>query len=726
MLHKVVGLVSGTLIVRDHDDLYPLKFIINEAVELKFPKRRVVTLLEEMGFRIIGKYVYREKIIELRLNTHRAFLTERELLFSEDLPTRAKDSLQANLYSLLVQRITILNQAAHQNAEAAKINLLQSQRRASVSDAYYAIFTAFGSLIEYTKHNYSAIFNDVTEGSFDVDPEDKRNHFTPEEASKIQNRILGIVSDVQSKLVNINERVLSFNFENNLSLSRTNSFVWVIITICFLFENFGSENQTGLATDEVDEINEESPNENLEGKDERLDSDAMGQFMNEGFAVNFATLLDSLTELINSVNIESFAIGVSGREGFEENFSEVFNLLRADANRSDSELVKSCSVVCLFFLYTYALRQMADYEVSFDSRINIEQIAELCHCTDIFVKSVSLFTEKNKQELCKIQRINSQCSPNIINNYQRYSDTEQSIFFIGGIATRAKIDIAKTAKYILKNSAYRPVIINGVIYNNQDGNSVVVERKLTFLPVNLRIIISDAGSFWVEVVVGTALSVRKRMPQEYVQRLNQNAVEKFIVDYIIPYEVLPAIGSYDVVYVGSMGLAVEREYDIFGSFTDIYNMGGVTRSITQKVVATLEKVVDGSTISNSIIVPYWLREIDEFGDIGRLFRYGSAKPENNHIVIIIPSAPVITAQYQIKEKVKALFAEKGLNLVDTVIVPYDLLGELITLDEIGVEERLESLSVEIIRRIEEQIKQEDAKETYHTVGGVNESEETPI
>lgn len=349
----------GALIVRDQDGLYPLKFIINEEVELKFPRGKVVTLLEEMGFRTMGKFVHRGKIIELRSNTHRAFLTDRELLFSEDMPTRAKDSLQANLYSLLVQRITILNQAAHQKSEAAKINLLQNQRRASVSDAYYAIFTAFGSLIEYVKLNFSGeIFNDVAEGAFDIDPEDKRNHFTPEEAAKIKNRISGIVSDIQNNSINISDKVLNFTFESNLSLSRSNSFVWTVITICFLFDYFNKQNKHDDANDEGDEVNEDIDIDSLEIKDVTVETAVKNQYSeeNEGHAVNFTKLIDSLTELINSVNIDSFAIGVSGREGFEENFSEVFTSLRDDANKNSSDLVMSCSVVCLFFLYTYALR----------------------------------------------------------------------------------------------------------------------------------------------------------------------------------------------------------------------------------------------------------------------------------------------------------------------------------------------------------------------------------
>lgn len=355
---------------------------------------------------------------------------------------------------------------------------------------------------------------------------------------------------------------------------------------------------------------------------------------------------------------------------------------------------------------------MADYEVSFDSRINIEQIAEICNCTDLFVKNVSLFTEKNKQELSRIQRINSLCSPQIITNYQRYSDTGQSIFFIGGITTRATVDIAQTAKYILKNSAYRPVIINGVIYNNQDGNAVVVERKLIFLPVNLRIIISGAGSFLLEVVVD-ASSIRMRKPQEYIDRLNQNAIEKFIVDYVIPLEVLPAIGSYGVVYVGSMGKAVEREYDIFSSFSDIAPMRGVVYNINRKMIDSLSNSVNNSTISNSEIVTAWIRELDDFDDFGRLFRNVSYTSEKKLIVIVLPHIPLAGTQYQIKEKIKVFFAEKGRNIIDTFIVPYDFLGELITLDEIGFEEKIETFSSEVIRRIEEQNKQEDRKDTDH-------------
>jgi hypothetical protein len=298
------------LIKQGEYSLYPTKFLIEE-IGLNFPKRKVAEILETMGF--INKTGFiRKEFIELRKESNRCYLTDKEIVFTERLTTKEKDSLHAQLFNLLVTRVRVFNQAALQKCEASKINLLQNQRRACVSDAYYGCFTAFGSLIEYIKHNHlNELFCEINEKALDDDKEDKRKHFTPEVAEKVCQCFNELICHLEGGNVKLSIDTCDFSSKK---LSRKNPFIWIILSSYILNKYLlGKQNcdNDGNLEDIID-------SDVLKDQEE---GDQSAQVSCISLEQLYKNLILHLFDFVKSIEVESFAIGVSGRENFEENYA---------------------------------------------------------------------------------------------------------------------------------------------------------------------------------------------------------------------------------------------------------------------------------------------------------------------------------------------------------------------------------------------------------------------
>lgn len=679
------------MIDKSEDSLYPVKFTITDE-EVTFPKTKVISILKELGYQSITA-LRRPSLIELRKGSNRAYLTDKELFFSETLTTKRRDSLHAQLFELLVTRIRILNQAAIQNAEAAKINLLQNQRRSSVSDAYYATFTAVGSLIEYIKDTYlDEMFQSIDETALDNDPEDGRLHFTPDDAQKINTRFSEIILALSEKQFVLKNDTFQFA---STELSRKNSFVWVIISSFVLY------NHLLLQPDEEIEINEIEKVINLddivhEDRNEELSHKKESDFKPSNLALQYDNLLTQLIDFISIIDIDTFAIGVSGREKFEQHFSKNFKFFREIALKSTSEkkfdFEKTSAILICYLLYAYALRQMADYEASFDSRIGIKIISSLCHFTDHFTKIIEAFTNKNfdLQLGLKIQKVNSTCSIEVISGYQMYSNLEKSIYHIGGVAANMKLDILRTTKILLNNTAYAPALINGKVFTPQDGHLIIMERKLPLTQIDLRIIISEFGTVWIEVVPKPSPFQRKSPP-----KINPYAVERFIIEYVLGLEILPAIGNVGVLYLGR--IAAKEDIEARTLIKYLNALSDSAFPLLKKIHASLARKIKElpETIKESIAVqPIWLEESADLEDIEIVaLRMHSYTEKDNMLLIIYHFIPLSSAQIdQAKIRIRDFFALKELKIqLDLIFLSVDILNELVSGDELEFNQRIDVL-----------------------------------
>jgi hypothetical protein len=140
------------------DLIYPVKLIVDQNIVSKLPITRVAEVLERFGFTSadIGDVNTRSSsrhtgidCLRLTRDSIRCQVTEAEVVFSEAIADDQIERIKAEMHALLVTRVEILSNAAEQNSSSALINLLQNQRRACVSDMYYALHNAIAAIQEY-------------------------------------------------------------------------------------------------------------------------------------------------------------------------------------------------------------------------------------------------------------------------------------------------------------------------------------------------------------------------------------------------------------------------------------------------------------------------------------------------------------------------------------------------------------------------------------------------
>ncbi|MBY0214609.1 hypothetical protein [Priestia aryabhattai] len=522
--------------------LFTLQYSIQEENHT-FPINQTIILLKEMGFAISNKTTLQKSTIELRSNDNVAYLTKKELNFLNNLPSGKAEYLKSKLHELLVTRIKILNQAAKQNSNAAIINLLQDQRRASVSDTYYSLFNSLGSLIEHTKEiHLKEIFQQQTTMQ-ELNFEDNRKHGTPDEAKKIINRTAKIIETLKNKSFTVDNRIMNFA---NESLSRTNSFLWLLISTYFINEEV-----------QISETINTYVEEDLEGNTIDKKKEIINSPMEEKKILKekWQKIINGLKEFIYIIDIESFAIGVSGREKFEKDFVEVYkDYKNSIGNENDPETVYG--ILGCFYLYTYALRQMADYDGSFDSRIDVKVNSLLCYYIELFNEFVISFTEniEYKEDNKRIKRITSvrptQLSP------QHEEKSSKLLFHISGILVITELDLINLYKKLLQHDAYKPIAINDrMVIPSGSDNSLIIDRVLPRSNIKFRISLSE-NVLWIDVIGGNSYSIYdeddEKILKEHVNNTNVSALENIIVNQVIKQEILPLVSNSKLLYLGNL------------------------------------------------------------------------------------------------------------------------------------------------------------------------------
>ncbi|MHB9145077.1 MAG: hypothetical protein ACYC5Y_07050 [Symbiobacteriia bacterium] len=559
------------------DSLFPVKLAVNPNLEMTLPRRQVQDLLAALGYKAVHlRAATRTNILEMRNGDGgRAFLAEKELVFDHALPPKIQEQLHAQVYSLLVARIRILNQAARQNAGAAKLNLLQNQRRAAASDAYYALFTALGSLIEYTKQSLlTQVFSAVDQDALSEDPEDRRDHFTPDLAERVAGRWKDLVKATLDKKAELGKNVC--RFPSIPDLSRRNSFMWLILTGTQLLVQ-----STAVSSATGDEAGVEGEEISEPRSEEKADGDLSWRALTEEFVGAVATRLAH-------VRMESFAIGVSGRESFEEQFTTLFQQLwetgtsgRNSTNAVERSTGQLALLACLF-LYSYTLRQMADYETSFDSRIGVQEIGNICYLADRFSRIVESYTSR-QTELGRepaIDQLSTVCSIDLIPNVRGTRGSDAVLYMMGGVAIGESIDLERVAKQLLDTRVYSPGMIDGRLCTSLDGQLVVPNRGLPLTNLQLRFTINASGLIWVDVVGLRGMNRNVPRPEDF----SSYVLERMLVEKILPAEILPTLPHGTIVYLGALAGGPGTQW---GMFEFISNLQSLRSSVVRMRLSRL-------------------------------------------------------------------------------------------------------------------------------------------
>lgn len=628
---------------------------INPETDLKFPRRRVSELLAHFGYLESRSGYLPGKVVEFRNNNGgRAFLTDTEIVFSQPLSPKAEEQLRAQLFSILIDRIWILNQAARQNAEAAKLNLLQNQRRACASDAYYALFLALGSLIDHVKQSCpNQAFSTITDGALEEDPEDKREHLTPECAEPIAdhwNCIANAVLDGQVEL-HLTDCVVS-----QFRVSRKNPFAWLMIAGAQMFR--AVDTQETSSPEDIDEENQEQAR-----SPQRTANDVDIKELFTAFVV-------AAHDMIVDVDLDRFAIGVSGRERFEQHFSRVFEQLRthvhAGFSSNDPRELKAAqlALLCCVFLYAYTLRQMADYEASFDTRIGIQTVAQICRLTDLFVGIVETLTTRGTRVYTRkpVEQLNVFCSPDVVGDVARSSDPTQVLYSVGGVIVTKNLDTATLANRLLAHRAYSPALTPTGLARFDSKEPLLVNRALPLTGVVLRIAITPAGAIWIDLVPSQNRFYREIEPEE----INPYVFNRMVAEYILPNEVLPHLPEDATVFMGTVRMQADTPVSLIDYVRRLRGSDGSLRlQIAYMVETKLRLMSQGLDVALPKVIVRWVRSSD---DLDRIRLRNSERPV---LVIIFHSIPLTAT-----DKIRIEKGESGNDELDEVFVHWVPMEEL--------------------------------------------------
>jgi hypothetical protein len=354
-----------------------------------------------------------------------------------------------------------------------------------------------------------------------------------------------------------------------------------------------------------------------------------------------------------------------------------------DRNFDNLNLTYVSSILGSFLLYTYNLRQMADYEGSFDSRIGIQTICQLCYFTDLFATIVSDFTNKKlkTQKKSKIEKINSMCVNDIVPGYSSINLEKSVLYSIGGILCNAKINTLDTTRIFLKNPAYSPMIVNGKLFSPQDGMCIALEREIPLIPIKLRVLISDSGIIWLDIIERDTEPSREK---DLIGRINSTSLEKFIVQHVLQIEILPSVGDFDLIYLGNMNLYEDYDRSLFQYIEDSFPTNMIKWNIHKRIQKKIIEYMPSSEYKLNDIPSIWVYENEDLENIERSInrRMMRTSDGKNPVIAIIYLLITIgsSQQEQIKEQIKSYSKEKSDANIIVNFVQNDFLNNIMSGD----------------------------------------------
>ena len=514
-----------------HEVIYE---IVDDAQDIKYPIQRVVDFLLTEGY-MISKFESTKTSYILYKGNAKTTVTENFISF-EKLEQNERERYKQNFYKYLISRSKIFYQSALQNAKAAKINLIQNQRRTCVSNMYYSLHNSFASLVEFYKSDL-VIEHNLLELENEKDDEAKLEHFIPKGLEVFLTNIDDILDAEKEEFIN-NERMNVGRIK-----SFENPFSWIIP----LFTNWFEKKQ-------------------------------------------FLEIINTMKEVLYKINLDNYAVDDSFRRTkFEQQLKENLIQIRETCSTDDCPDNKSASLILAAFLaYAYMLRQSADYDSLFEIKIPHQDIINWTIISSNFLNIVSEFLlENNNNSVERIQKLDAESSTEILRSAD--TDLQNSIMTMTGIIIDKEFDLIQVIKKLYTQKGYKMINQRGRISHLNNGTDYISICRLIFsTSLESFISISKQGLFRIDIVLSD-----EQMDRDYVKGVNQYYLEQLIHQDIIEKDLLNVVSKNANIV---RGIPTTPQ---FSSLNYLDLVVGVHERIQRRIFSRTKRFIDELAYSKS-------------------------------------------------------------------------------------------------------------------------------
>ncbi|MBC1269981.1 hypothetical protein GNF07_23245, partial [Trichormus variabilis FSR] len=345
------------IIYIDRNDLiYPVKLVIDKNIEWKFSVPKVVEILEKIGFKdSSSKFSFSSRssrafFVKLNRGYLHCQVSSVEVAFSDNIQDQEIEQIKTNLYSLLVSRVSILINAAEQNSSSALINLMQNQRRACVSDSYYALHNSIAALQEHylfqENLDESRIPSELSRET--AEEESRLGHCSPAIAKPLVNtKNLDILweKDVEDILTSTDLKASSNARDKEPHRS---PFIWL-----------------SLMLREVTKLNSEEEKSTPQHK-------------------HICDLVKQIYKKIKTLEMSSLGIG-GKNDVIEKDFKQIHQtiiqmnndlIIKPESTLEKTEFYKNILIFTDFLMFSQILRLSGDYDSSFEVKFQLKDIVD--------------------------------------------------------------------------------------------------------------------------------------------------------------------------------------------------------------------------------------------------------------------------------------------------------------------------------------------------------------
>lgn len=630
MAHEILYVERG-------DIIYPVKLIVDAKIDSRLSLRAVEQTLTQFGF--ISPDISDVRGVEgvprsadmhyaamIRGDTICQF-SPTEVAFSNPITDEEIERIRTEIHALLVTRVEILSGAAEQNASSALINLLQNQRRACVSDMYYASHNAIAALQEYfllqgrLDHTRINIDELSREASGD---ESRLGHCSPAVARPIVSvdhlRLLW-ESDTEDILCHPD---LQASKDVRDRQPHRSPYVWLSIMLKRLLTPTDSKPET-------------EPGRRATFLERRHQ-------VRESLHQEVVDLVKQAAQKLDSLELEPLGLGGKNEEvekDFKKVYTDIRHLLTKELKSDDVEAQHHKSVLALagFLMFSQIMRLSGDYDSSFEIKIRLQDIVDWTLLSVRLVSLVIAFVrgERISVRSC-IEPLPTRCDRRLL-GVSEPLEGSRIVASLGGAIRAPGFDLLRTARELHRSRGYSLTQADGRTQRVDHSTEEVTlwKRIPGFTQLVCFITLNHIGLYWIEVADSPFRSTERSSPRRFVNTYYLN----LIIDRVfIGGDLLPCLPSGSIVYRAvseSPQLDDEASYAmllsnlVYGPYVTMHLRRVVDRIFSQKLGEN----------ENPAIHHMWVRsradiESGRFFVSQRLERESSSNPDARRIILVIP------------------------------------------------------------------------------------------
>ncbi|OTW84072.1 hypothetical protein GVV68_01390 (plasmid) [Bacillus cereus] len=528
-----------SVIIEKSDLLHDVIYEISEgAQDINFPIMKVVDYLIREGY-VISQAESTKTAFVLYKENKKTVVTETFIAF-ESLSQSDRERYKQNFYTYIISRSKIYFQSAVQNSKASKINLIQNQRRACVSNMYYTLHNSFASMVEFYKNEMlinHELFEEENKNDDEAKDETKLEHFVPIALQVFVDNIDDIVSSEKEKFIS-NPKMNAGRIK-----SHENPFTWIFPLFADLLEK-----------------------------------------------KQFISMINTMSEALDKVNLENYGVDSTFRRtNFEnqlkENLTKITNISREESGLTKKVL---CLRLSAFLAYGYMLRQSADYDSLFEIKIPHQDIINWTIITSNFLGVVTEFLGENKnQSIERVQKLDAASSTEILRTAD--TDLRRSAMTMTGIIIDKELNLIQIIQNLYSHKGYKMINQRGRVSELKNNTDIISMCRILFgTPLECFISFSKQGLFRIDIVLKD-----DTRGTDFIRGINQFYLEQLIQTDVIEKDLLSVISENASIV---RGIPTTPQYNTL-NYLDL--VVGIHESVRIRILHGLNRHLERYTKTNS-------------------------------------------------------------------------------------------------------------------------------